>query len=68
MFAGLSSVSTWVLGGTLLGFTFISGVPAIAEAFTLRQPSLPQGLLAFGIGAGMLFLFEAGKTVMRQHR
>jgi Ca2+-transporting ATPase len=68
MFAGLSSVSAWVLGGTLLGLTVISGVPAIAEAFTFRPPSLPQGLLAFGIGAGMLFLFEAGKTVMRQHR
>lgn len=66
MFAGLSSVSAWVIGGTLLGLTVITGVPAVAEAFTFRSPSLPQGLLAFGIGAGMLVLFEMGKTVLRQ--
>jgi P-type Ca2+ transporter type 2C len=65
MFAGLSSVSAWVLGGTLLALAIIIGVPAIAEAFTFRSPSLPQGLLAFGIGIGMLFLFEVGKTVVR---
>ncbi len=68
IFAGLSSVSAWVLGGTLLGLAVITGVPAIAEAFTFQLPSLPQGLLAFGIGAGMLFLFETVKTVMYPHR
>jgi Ca2+-transporting ATPase len=68
MFAGLSAVSAWVLGGTLLGLAIITGVPAIAAAFTFRPPSLPQGLLAFGIGAGMLCLFEAAKMVMHQRR
>jgi Ca2+-transporting ATPase len=67
MFAGLSSVGVAVLGGTLLGLTIITGIPAVAEAFAFRSPSVQQSLLAVTVGAGMLLLFEASKSAMRKH-
>ena len=67
MFAGLSSVGMAILGGTLFGLAIITGVPAVAEAFAFRPPSVQQALLAVTLGAGMLLLFEASKAAMRRH-
>lgn len=66
LFVGLSPVSAWVLGGTLLGLVIITGIPAVADAFTFRPPSVPHWLLAFLMGTGMLLLFEAGKVALRK--
>jgi len=66
MFTGLTPVTAWVLGGTLTGLALITGVPAIAAAFTFSPPSLQQGLLAFIVGAGMMLLFEAAKQSERK--
>ncbi|MGC2165119.1 MAG: cation-translocating P-type ATPase [Gallionella sp.] len=64
MFAGLSSVGTWVLAGTLLGLIVITSVPIIAEPFSFKAPSIQHWLIAFSCGAGMLILFEAGKVAL----
>ncbi len=66
MFAGLTTVSLCVLGATLLALAVITGVPAVAGAFAFRPPPVQQWLAAFAIGAGMLLLFEAAKTLLPQ--
>jgi len=65
LFADLSPVTAWVLGGTLLGLVVITGVPAFASAFAFQPPSLDQGLIAFSLGVGMLLFFEIVKTALR---
>jgi P-type Ca2+ transporter type 2C len=67
MFGNLSAVGVSVLAGTLVAMTIITGVPAVAEAFAFRPPSVQQWLLAFSIGASMLLLFEAAKVALRKH-
>ena len=64
MFTGLTPVAAWVLGGTILGLALITGVPAIAAAFTFQAPTLLQWLTAFIMGVAMLILFETGKALL----
>ena len=64
MFTGLSPVSAWVLGATLLGLIVIATVPTVADAFRFQPPTLGHGVLAFLVGVGMLPLFELAKKGM----
>ena len=68
MFIGLTSVVPWVLGGTLLGLLLVIFFPPIATAFAFQAPILSQGLVALGIGVGMLFLFEITKKALHSSR
>jgi P-type Ca2+ transporter type 2C len=61
MFAGLTPVVPWVIGGTLLGLLLVTCIPTIAAAFAFQAPTIRQGLVALGSGVGMLFLFEITK-------
>lgn len=64
MFAGLTPVVPWVLGGTLLGLLLIICIPVFAAAFAFQAPTLSHGMVALGIGIGMLFLFEITKKAL----
>jgi Ca2+-transporting ATPase len=64
MFSGLTPVVPWVLGGTLMGLLLVICVPVFAGAFAFQAPTLAQGLVALGIGVGMLFLFEITKSAL----
>jgi Ca2+-transporting ATPase len=64
MFAGLTPVVPWVLGGTLSSLLLIFCVPAVAAAFAFQAPTLSQGMMALGISVGMLFLFEIAKETL----
>jgi Ca2+-transporting ATPase len=66
LFADVSPVGRWVIGGTLLGVSAITLVPALAEAFAFRPPSIPAWSAAFFAGAGTLALFELGKAALRK--
>ena len=64
MFTGLTPVVPWVIGGTLLGLLLIVSIPAIAAAFAFQAPTLSHGMVALGIGAAMLVLFEIAKKAL----
>ena len=68
MFAGLTPVVPWVLGGTLLCLLLIICVPVLAAAFSFQAPALSHGMLALGIGAGMLCLFQIAKNALGNSR
>ena len=65
LFGALTSVTAWVLGGTLLGLLAITGLPALAGAFAFQPPTLSQGVLAFLLGLVMLGPFELVKRALR---
>lgn len=67
MFTGLSSVTAWVLGGTLSGLALITSIPPIASLFAFQPPSLQHGLTAFAIGLSMLLLFNISKKILNQN-
>lgn len=56
-----SVVALWVLAATFAGLAVITGIPAIAGAFSFRPPALSHWLIACGIGIGIVFLLEAVK-------
>jgi hypothetical protein len=64
----MTPVVPWVLGGTLLGLLIIVCVPAVSVTFSFQTPTIQQGLLALGTGAGMLFLFEITKKALNISR
>ena len=64
MFTGLTPVVPWVLGGTLSGLLLIICIPVLAAAFAFQVPTLSHGMVALGIGVGMLFLFEITKKAL----
>jgi Ca2+-transporting ATPase len=68
MLTGMTPVVPWVLGGTLLGLLIIVCVPAVSVTFSFQTPTIQQGLLALGTGAGMLFLFEITKKALNISR
>jgi Ca2+-transporting ATPase len=65
LFGKLTSVTAWVLGGTLLGLLTITSVPLISGAFAFHTPTLQQGMLAFVLGLAMLGPFELAKRALR---
>ena len=50
LWQGLTPVSLWVLGGTLVALTSITTVPWLAHAFGFVPLSLPKWLATLGVG------------------
>lgn len=61
LWAGLTPVSLWVLGGTLAALTAITTVPWLASAFKFVPLSLLQWLGAMAVGLALVVLFQAAK-------
>ncbi len=66
MFAMPSTVTLWVLAGTLSGLAIITGIPAIARAFSFQPPSVQRALTAFVIGVGTVMLVDGGRFALRR--
>ncbi|MDO9202360.1 MAG: cation-translocating P-type ATPase, partial [Hydrogenophaga sp.] len=54
LWAGLTPVSLWVLGGTLLALTAISTVPTLAQGFGFEALTAGQWALAMAAGLGLV--------------
>ncbi|QLA80480.1 cation-translocating P-type ATPase [Acidovorax sp. JMULE5] len=61
LWAGLTPVSLWVLGGTLAALTAITTVPWLAAAFRFAPLSFPQWLAALGAGLALVAVFQGCK-------
>ncbi|MDA3876224.1 MAG: cation-translocating P-type ATPase [Halothiobacillus sp.] len=66
LFAGLSPIGLWVLGGTLLGLILITEVPGLAGAFAFQPPPSGLAFTAAVLGVSLLILFEASKIILRR--
>jgi Ca2+-transporting ATPase len=54
LWAGLTPISLWVLGGTLLALTAISTVPMLAQGFGFGALTVGQWALAMATGLGLV--------------
>lgn len=64
LWAGLTPVSLWVLGGTLAALTAITTVPWLAAAFKFVPLPTAQWLAALGAGLALVLVFQGNKRWM----
>jgi Ca2+-transporting ATPase len=62
LWAGLTSTSVWVLGGTMLALVVITSVPPVARAFGFAVLAPAHWLAALALGCSLLLLFQASKV------
>ena len=61
LWTGLTPISLWVLGGTLLALTAISTVPLLARSFGFDALTAGQWALAMSVGLGLVLPLHALK-------
>jgi Ca2+-transporting ATPase len=61
LLSGISPVGAWVIAGTLVGVTMITGVQAIGEFFAFEPPTLTSWIMPIILGATLLKLYEVAK-------
>ncbi|HRH29524.1 MAG TPA: cation-translocating P-type ATPase [Aquabacterium sp.] len=64
LWQGLTPVSGWVLGGTMLALAAVTTVPLLARPFGFEALTPARWLASCGAGAAMLLLFQASKYLM----
>jgi len=65
LWQGLTPVSLWVLGGTLVALTSITTVPWLAHAFGFVPLSLPKWLATLGVGLLLVMPLLLCKRLVR---
>jgi Ca2+-transporting ATPase len=65
LFQGLTPVSLWVLGGTLLALCAITTVPGLAAPFHFVTLSPGQWLATLAAGFSLLLVFVGGQRLLR---
>jgi P-type Ca2+ transporter type 2C len=64
LWLGMTAVSGWVLGATLLALLLITSVPMLARPFGFEPLAPLDWALALAIGCGLLLPFQLGKWWM----
>jgi P-type Ca2+ transporter type 2C len=68
LWAGLTSVSAWVLGGTLLALLTVTSLPMLSPAFGFVPLAPATWLVLLAAGVGLILLFQGNKLLVGRWR